>query len=435
MENSLSHEAAAWALEKMLETFPDHGPAHHDLGRLYRQQGDMERACIHLKKAAALKPGDTLFQKSLADLFYKDLNRMDDALKIYLGILAAHPTDIETLRIMTDICITLKRFANARSFCHRMLAMEPWDETARTLLDTITARETGAEPSGPHDKHVDPAQTPGPADTGADADSPYKGLRILLCVASSGKRNHPLTLRILEEYAAMPFDTHAIVRGTEAIDYPPELFEKIKINHIRHPRSEGYRLTFFHRCDVLCFQHDYDLFIYTEHDQLITRQNIEAYLTVTRKLPEDVIPGLLRYAYPPKGSLDVPDKYLIDLFEHQGFDPAGSIADPWIDINGVRYFATKNRHQGCWLLTRDQLKRAIASDGFVCAWHGGPYGVSEQACSDPYTQCGFRLKVIPHDNLDLFLTHHLPERYTQTAMPLTMLKSYLGSIPKPTADR
>ena len=256
-------------------------------------------------------------------------------------------------------------------------------------------------------------------------------MRILVCIASSGPHNHPYTIKMLEEYAAMPFETDAIVRGTEIIDYPRALLEKLKIRHIRHPRSEGNRMTFFHRCDVLCFQDEYDLFIYAEHDQLITQRNIKAYLAVTKELPEDVIAGFLRYGHQPEDSYAVPEKYLIDLFEHAGYNPSGDIQDPWVDINGKRYFSTTNKHQGCWLLTREQLKRTIESDGFVASWHGGPYGVPEQACSDPYTQCGFRMKVIPFDDLDSFLIHHLSDRYTHTGMPLAMLRSHLNSIKEP----
>jgi hypothetical protein len=256
-------------------------------------------------------------------------------------------------------------------------------------------------------------------------------MRILVCIASSGVDNHLYTIKMLEEYAAMPFETDVIVRGMEIIDYPPVLLEKLRIRHIRHPRSEGNRMTFFHRCDVLCFQDEYDLFVYAEHDQLITQRNIEAYVALTNELPDDIIPGFLRYGHQPQDSYAVSEKYLIDLFEHAGYNPSASIQDPWIDINGKRYFSTKNKHQGCWLLTRGQLKRAIESDGFVASWHGGPYGVPEQACSDPYTQCGFRMKVIPFDNLDSFLIHHISDRYAGTGMPLVMLRSYLNAIKGP----
>ena len=40
-------------------------------------------------------------------------------------------------------------------------------------------------------------------------------MRILVCIASSGPHNHPYKIKMLEEYAAMPFETDAIVRGTE----------------------------------------------------------------------------------------------------------------------------------------------------------------------------------------------------------------------------
>ena len=360
------------------------------------------------------------------------------------------PNEVEALFKLSEICVSLEKHEKAEVFRQRILAIEPWHKEARELFSRLSDSKEDSpscrikEATAPETKSVSGESMDGPASENPrqifDTDREKAGLqyqavediRVLVCIASSGVKNHPYTIRMLEEFAKMPFDIDVIVRGTEIIEYPPDLREKLDIRHIRHPRSEGYRMTYFHRCDVMYLQEEYDLFIYNEHDQLITRQNIEGYLSHTTDLPGEIILGSLRYGHlPVEDPYAMSEKYLIDIFEHSGFDPSLAIEHPWVELNGRRYFSTKNRHQGCWFMTREQLKRAIQSDGFVASWHGGPYGVSEQACSDPYTQCGFKMKVIPCDDLDSFLIHHLPDRYTYTGMPLVMLKSYLASIKEP----
>lgn len=448
--NTGNHEAALLSLEKMMEVFPDHAMARNDLGMLYCNLGDFERALENFELAIKHDPENINFKKSLADLYYENLNRIGDAAKMYVDIVARYPNEVETLFKLSNICVLLGKHENAGIFCQRILAIEPWHKEARELFCRLSDSKADSpsykirEAATPETKSVNRLSTEGPVSENLQQPfetecekarlqyQPFEDIRVLVCIASSGVKNHPYTIKMLEELAKMPFDIDVIVRGTEIIEYPPKLREKLDIRHIRHPRSEGYRMTYFHRCDVMYLQEEYDLYIYNEHDQLITRHNIEGYLSHTAGLPDEIIPGFLRYGHLP---LEDPyaksEKYLIDIFEHSGFDPSLAIEHPWVELNGRRYFSTKNKHQGSWFMTREQLNRAIQSDGFVASWHGGPYGVSEQACSDPYTQCGFTMKVIPYDDLDNFLIHHMPDRYTYTGMPLVMLKSYLAGIKEP----
>ncbi|CAB1073872.1 hypothetical protein D1AOALGA4SA_1983 [Olavius algarvensis Delta 1 endosymbiont] len=448
--NTGNHDAALLSLEKMMEVFPDHAVARKDLGMLYCNLGDFERALENIEAAVELDPENIGFKKSLAQLYDEKLNRIGDAAKIYVEIVSRYPNEVEALFKLSKICVLLGKPTEAVVFCQRILAIEPWHQEAREFFSRLSESKDGSssykikDVSLPATKGVISQSTEGPASDiprqalakeGEQAKIKYRAcenVRVLVCIASSGVKNHPYTIRMLEEFAKMPFDVDVIVRGTEIIDYPRRLREKLGIRHIRHPRSEGYRLTYFHRCDVTYLQDEYDLYIYNEHDQLITRENIEGYLFHAKDFPGEIIPGFLRYGHLPEEDPHArSEKYLIDIFEHSGFDPSPAIEYPWVEVNGRRYFSTKNRHQGSWFMTREQLKRAIQSDGFVASWHGGPYGVSEQACSDPYTQCGFDMKVIPYDDLDNFLIHHMPDRYTYTGMPLLMLKSYLAGIKEP----
>jgi len=148
---------------------------------------------------------------------------------------------------------------------------------------------------------------------------------------------------------------------------------------------------------------DYDLFIYSEDDTLIKQRNIEAFLKVTEVLPEDKIAGFLRYEENLVGKkhfLLMPD---IHAFHH------------WIPCSvksfGDYTFAQfTNDHSACYMLTQDQLVKAIASGGFLVAPHEGRYDLLCTAATDAYTQCGFT-RVICISHIQDFLIHHLSNRH------------------------
>jgi len=103
--------------------------------------------------------------------------------------------------------------------------------------------------------------------------------------------------------------------------------------------------------------------------------------------------------------------YLIDA--HPNFPV---IREKDVEINGRQYFTLHNPHQGSWILTRDQLKRAIRSGGFDVMPHyresdDGFVGILECGASDVYLQCGFKGKVMPHRGIDDLVIHHLPNKY------------------------
>jgi len=125
------------ALEKLSATDPDFAPAHNDLGVLYYQSGEKEKALTHYERAAHLEPGNAIFQKNLADYYFVEQGRVEDALKIYVDVLAAYPEDIETLQITGHICVSLRKFDDARVFYNRVLELEPWNADARQNLDKL----------------------------------------------------------------------------------------------------------------------------------------------------------------------------------------------------------------------------------------------------------------------------------------------------------
>jgi glycosyltransferase involved in cell wall biosynthesis len=127
-------EVAISALRNVIGNFPDFARGHNDIGVLSYQMGDKQRALAHYEKAAALEPWDLTFQKNLADCLWIGFGRLEDAVKIYVDILAAHPRDLETLLALGKACDTLEHFQDAESFFKRALEIDPENAEAQMRL-------------------------------------------------------------------------------------------------------------------------------------------------------------------------------------------------------------------------------------------------------------------------------------------------------------
>jgi hypothetical protein len=205
------------------------------------------------------------------------------------------------------------------------------------------------------------------------------------------------------------------------------------------PSSVGKDLVFAHRRTMAEEAGNYDVYIYSEDDILIRDRNINAYTDINADLPEGLIPGFLRYEKKANDSND----YLIDC--HPKFR---MIRNGRMQINGRDFLQLWNLHQGSWVMTDTQLRRALNSEPFLR--DPGPsthrprlwcrpqyYGVLESGATDVYTNCGFE-KVLPQDRLSELLIRHLPDKYVQKdgiwadPGPLTLkeLEAELDSIPK-----
>ena len=222
-------------------------------------------------------------------------------------------------------------------------------------------------------------------------------LRILVSIASFGTGNDAFLHQLVREYQSMPFRVDIVVCSN--VPKPLPGVETAVGLPTQNPRS----LAFAHKRLFAERQKLYDLFIYTEDDILITERTIRAFLKASRALAEDELAGCVRFEKSPDGRTFYPDV-------HNRFH--------W-EMDSVcrrREFiiaSFTNEHAGCYLLTREQLKRAIESGGFLVGPHEGKYEMLETAATDPYTQCGFKKRVcISH--LDDFAVHHLANKYLGT---------------------
>jgi Flp pilus assembly protein TadD len=134
-------------LEDLVLLHPTYAVAHNDLGVLYQQEGDLSRARRHHEQALQLQPDNLNFQKNLADLLCIACGETEEALKLYVKILGAHPRDIETLKAISNICLEAGKLEDARSFLETIQKIEPWNSDARESLLAISNMTRTVKPA------------------------------------------------------------------------------------------------------------------------------------------------------------------------------------------------------------------------------------------------------------------------------------------------
>jgi 2-polyprenyl-3-methyl-5-hydroxy-6-metoxy-1,4-benzoquinol methylase len=227
-----------------------------------------------------------------------------------------------------------------------------------------------------------------------DNSNPRK--KLLVVIASFGSKQDKYMEVLVREYRKMSFSVDVVVVSNvdKAVPDGAELV-------VGMPTKDPWSLPFAHKKVMADRANDYDLFIYSENDTPISERNIEAFLRVSKELPANEIPGFLRYEDGPTGL-----RNYINLHGHYHWDSTSPVQ------RGPYTFAfLTNEHSACYLLTREQLRRSIDSGGFLVPPHHEKYDLACTASTDPYTSCGFR-KLICISNLEDFLVHHLPDKYT-----------------------
>jgi 2-polyprenyl-3-methyl-5-hydroxy-6-metoxy-1,4-benzoquinol methylase len=222
-------------------------------------------------------------------------------------------------------------------------------------------------------------------------------MKVLVAIANWGTKNDHYLSQLIETYRSMSFDVDIVVISNLQKEVGPRV--KVVVPDLRG--KNPWLLPFAHKEILANRVNDYDLFIYSEDDMLITERNIRAFLEMTAALPEDEIVGFFRFEDGPHGAMHFPDV-------HQWFhwDP-GSIRS-----RGEYQFAFfTNEHAACYVLTRQQLRQAISSGRFLVQPDGdGKYLLLEAAATDLYTRCGFT-KLICISHFEDVLVHHLPNKY------------------------
>ena len=127
------------------------------------------------------------------------------------------------------------------------------------------------------------------------------------------------------------------------------------------PSRNPWSLPFLHKKVFADRLEQYDVFVYSEDDMLVTERNLRSFLEVSLILGEDEVAGFLRIEHGLKGNVNYPE-----VHGHFHWDPTS------LRSRGEYTFANfTNEHAAFYAFTRSQLKKAIRSGGFLVEPHDG----------------------------------------------------------------
>lgn len=221
-------------------------------------------------------------------------------------------------------------------------------------------------------------------------------MKVLVAIANHGTKNRGFLDRLLAEYRSMPWDVHIVVLS----DKPKtDLGEDIEVL-VGAPMEDPWSLPFAHRSLFVERIEDYDVFIYSEDDTLLTTRNLQAWVDLQPTLADDQILGFLRFETYRDGELSY-----CGVHYHYHWNP-----ETVERVGGETFAHYTNEHSALSVLNRRQLRHCIDSGSFDVPAHQGRYDMLVSAASDPYTQCGLQ-RLICTSRVDDFLLCHLPNVY------------------------
>jgi 2-polyprenyl-3-methyl-5-hydroxy-6-metoxy-1,4-benzoquinol methylase len=238
-------------------------------------------------------------------------------------------------------------------------------------------------------------------------------VRLLVAIASFGEKNLGFLKRIIRRYQSMHLAVDVVVFS----DKPKNLGANVRVV-AGLPSKNPWSLPFAHKPYFVQNVDRYDLFVYSEDDMEVTEKNIRAFLEVAPQLESDEIAGFLRYEENGSGDRSLPEVHGPFAWKPETVRRRGH--------HVLAEFS--NEHAAFYLLTQDQLRRAIASGGFLRKPCESRYDMLCTVATDPYTNCGMR-KVICISALEDFLIHHLPNRYAnQLGISLSSIKAQVRTL-------
>jgi SAM-dependent methyltransferase len=235
---------------------------------------------------------------------------------------------------------------------------------------------------------------------------------ILVAIAYHGTTNEPYVHKLIDSYRSMSFAVD-IVLLTEA----PKDLHGVE-QRIGLPIEDPYSLPWAHKDLFAERRDDYDLFIYSEDDTLVREADVCSFLRATALLPPDHVAGFLRTEIHADGTLRCSSA-------HNNFhwDPSSAL-----EAGGEVFAHFTNPHSALFMLTRDQLQRAIDSGGFLRSPRSGRFSMRVTAATDPYTRCGLH-KVVSVSRLEDFLLPHLSNRYQESlGIPVDELRRQADAV-------
>jgi len=238
-------------------------------------------------------------------------------------------------------------------------------------------------------------------------------LKVLVAIASYGEKNLNCLQKVIGTYRAMAMDVDVVV--TAEAPKTVDLGVPVRVGT---PSRNPHSLPFAHK-QVFAENVDrYDLFVYTEDDIEVSEESLRAFVQVSQVLDADEIAGYIRFEVAPSGERTLPD-----VHGRFHWNPAS------VRRRGEYVTAEfTNEHAGFYVLTNDQLRRALASGAYLPEPYEGRYEMLESGATDVYVNCGFR-KTICVSHLEEFLIHHMPNRYAgKLGVPLSLFQEQVATL-------
>ncbi len=121
-------------LNGLLHHTPDNALAYNDLGVLYYETGDKEKAMACYEKAYELAPEQPNIIKNLADFYLIEQSMVEESMKLYVKVLEKTPEDIDCLMATATVCTLMGKSEEAIVFYQRVIRLEPWNQDAIQAL-------------------------------------------------------------------------------------------------------------------------------------------------------------------------------------------------------------------------------------------------------------------------------------------------------------
>lgn len=222
-----------------------------------------------------------------------------------------------------------------------------------------------------------------------------KAIKILVAIANHGTKNKLYLDQLLAAYRAMPVQVSIVVLSNITKDLGPDIEVRVGL-----PSLNPWSLPFAHRQLFVERLDDFDYFIYTEDDTLLTWEVMQACINSTTALQNNEIAGFIRMETGPDGA-----RYYSTCHSFFRWIPS-SVRER----GGHLWARYSNEHAACYVISQEQLRHSIDSGGFSSQPHEGRHDMLCAAATDVYTQCGLE-RLVCIDSLEKFTLPHLPNKY------------------------